>query len=135
MIAPPHRMQPDMASRSMSSATATTNASPAGRTHSSNSPTHSCVPRGKSPTSPTSPLEPEHHRGHGALHDAINHGRIDPDTLKARIAAVPVAKLPGPDGRERIVLAVDVSNWLRPDTACSPERAFCHTYAREGRLK
>jgi hypothetical protein len=30
----------------------------------------------------------------------------------------------------RIALAVDVSHWLRPDAACSPERLFCHTYAR-----
>ncbi len=28
------------------------------------------------------------------------------------------------------MLAVDVSNWLRPDTATSPECSFCHTYAR-----
>jgi hypothetical protein len=36
----------------------------------------------------------------------------------------------GPDGRERIVLAVDVSNWLRPDAATSPDRSFCHVYGR-----
>lgn len=30
----------------------------------------------------------------------------------------------------RIVLAVDVSPWLRPDAACSPERLFCHVYGR-----
>jgi hypothetical protein len=28
------------------------------------------------------------------------------------------------------VLAIDVSNWLRPDANTSPERLFCHTYAR-----
>ena len=28
------------------------------------------------------------------------------------------------------MLAVDVSNWLRLDARCSPERALCHTYAR-----
>ncbi|HLI37266.1 MAG TPA: hypothetical protein VKV80_07980 [Streptosporangiaceae bacterium] len=34
-------------------------------------------------------------------------------------------ELPGwPDGRIR--LAADVSNWLRPDAATSPERLFCH---------
>ena len=27
-------------------------------------------------------------------------------------------------------LAADVSNWLRPDAATSPERLFCHCYAR-----
>nr|WP_245589797.1 transposase [Amycolatopsis balhimycina] len=30
----------------------------------------------------------------------------------------------------RIVLGIDVSNWLRPDANTSPERLFCHTYAR-----
>jgi hypothetical protein len=28
------------------------------------------------------------------------------------------------------VLAVDVSPWLRPDAATSPERLFCHVYGR-----
>jgi hypothetical protein len=32
------------------------------------------------------------------------------------------------DGRIR--LACDVSNWLRPDAETSPERLFCHCYAR-----
>lgn len=64
-------------------------------------------------------LEPEHHRGYGALYDAVNHGRIDLDALKSQLGAVPVPKVSGPDGRKRIVLAVDVSNWLRPDAACS----------------
>jgi hypothetical protein len=30
----------------------------------------------------------------------------------------------------RIVLAVDVSNWLRPDAPTSPELLFCHVYGR-----
>jgi DDE superfamily endonuclease len=30
----------------------------------------------------------------------------------------------------RIVLGVDVSNWLRPDAATSPDRLFCHVYGR-----
>ena len=29
-----------------------------------------------------------------------------------------------------IRLAADVSNWLRPDAATSPDRLFCHCYAR-----
>ncbi|WP_197048733.1 transposase [Streptosporangium roseum] len=41
--------------------------------------------------------------------------------------------LPGPlpqaaDGR--LVLAVDVSPWLRRDAATSPRWSFCHTYGR-----
>src|SRR5439155_1227233 len=39
--------------------------------------------------------------------------------------------LPRPrDGAGRIVLGVDVSNWLRPDAATAPERSFCHVYGR-----
>ena len=34
----------------------------------------------------------------------------------------------GDDGRIR--LACDVSNWLRPEAETSPERLFCHCYAR-----
>lgn len=33
-----------------------------------------------------------------------------------------------PDGR--LVLAVDVSSWLRSDAPCSPDRLFCHVYGR-----
>jgi DDE superfamily endonuclease len=71
-------------------------------------------------------LAPEHRRGHGALYDALNAGRIDVARLRWSLAAM---TLPAwPDGRIR--LAVDVSNWLRPDAETSPERMFCHTYAR-----
>jgi hypothetical protein len=71
-------------------------------------------------------LEPEHRRGHGAAYDAVNAGRVDLARLRWSLAALP---LPGwPDGRIR--LAVDVSNWLRPDAETSPERLFCHCYAR-----
>ncbi|MFI7643619.1 transposase [Nonomuraea sp. NPDC049400] len=31
---------------------------------------------------------------------------------------------------DRLVLAVDVSPWLRPDAATSPGRSCCHTYGR-----
>ncbi|MBO0877563.1 MAG: transposase [Pseudonocardia sp.] len=75
-------------------------------------------------------LEPVHRRGHGALYDALNAGRIDTERLGGMIAGLAVPKISGPDGRDRIVLAVDVSNWLRPDAATSPERSFCHTYPR-----
>ncbi|MEW1980790.1 transposase [Citricoccus sp. NPDC079358] len=46
------------------------------------------------------------------------------------LTAGPLPRIAGPDGAERIVLAVDVSNWLRPDAGTSAERAFCHTYPR-----
>ena len=35
-----------------------------------------------------------------------------------------------PAGGDRIVLAVDVSPWLRPDASTSPDRLLCHTYGR-----
>jgi DDE superfamily endonuclease len=71
-------------------------------------------------------LEPEHRRGHGAAYDAVNAGRVDVARLRWSLACLPP---PGwPDGRIR--LAVDVSNWLRPDAVASPERMFCHVYGR-----
>lgn len=33
---------------------------------------------------------------------------------------------------ERLVLAVDAGNWLRPDAGCSKDRRFCHTHAAAG---
>jgi hypothetical protein len=75
-------------------------------------------------------LQAEHQRGHGALYDGLNAGTVETGRLRRLIAAGLVPTITGPDGRERIVLAVDVSNWLRPDAATSGERSFCHTYPR-----
>ncbi len=55
-------------------------------------------------------LIPEHRRGHGALYDAVSHGRIEVARLRWSLAALPLPAWP--DGRIR--LGVDVSNWLRP---------------------
>ena len=71
-------------------------------------------------------LEPEHRRGHGAAYDAVNAGRVDVARLRWSLACLPLPAWP--DGRIR--LAVDVSNWLRPDAVTSPERMFCHVYGR-----
>jgi len=71
-------------------------------------------------------LEPEHRRCHGALYRAVNRGRVDLARLRWSLACLP---LPAWDDR-RIRLAADVSNWLRPDASASPERLFCHCYAR-----
>ncbi|MGI5488925.1 NF041680 family putative transposase [Microtetraspora malaysiensis] len=71
-------------------------------------------------------LTPEHRRGHGALYDALNCGRIQEDRLRAVLASLPLPK--SADGR--IVLAVDVSCWLRPDAPTSSDRLFCHVYGR-----
>ncbi|MDH6580828.1 NF041680 family putative transposase [Kitasatospora sp. MAP5-34] len=78
----------------------------------------------------TSPVEltlvPEHRRGHGALYDALSRGRLDAGRLRRTLAALPQPKA----ADDRLVLAVDVSNWLRPDAECSADRLFCHTYGR-----
>lgn len=71
-------------------------------------------------------LVPEHRRGHGALYDAVNHGRIEVNRLRVTLAGLPLPR--AADGR--LVLAVDVSPWLRPDAATSAQRLFCHTYGR-----
>ena len=71
-------------------------------------------------------LAPEHRRGHGALYDAVNHGRIDIGRLRRSLAGLGLPRAAG----GRLVLAADVSNWLRPGAATSPERLFCHVYGR-----
>ncbi|MCA1670687.1 MAG: transposase, partial [Actinobacteria bacterium] len=71
-------------------------------------------------------LVAEHRRGHGALYDALGAGRIDPARVRRSLAGMPLPR----DRDGRIMLAVDVSNWLRPDAATSPDRLFCHTYGR-----
>jgi hypothetical protein len=52
-----------------------------------------------------------------AGYDAINHGRIEIDRLRTTLAGLPLPRA----ANGRIALAVDVSHWLRPDAACSPE--------------
>ena len=71
-------------------------------------------------------LVPECRRGHGAVYDAVNSGRVQIARLRRSLAARPFPAWA--DGRIR--LAADVSNWLRPDAETSPDRLFCHTYAR-----
>jgi hypothetical protein len=71
-------------------------------------------------------LAPEHRRGHGALYDAVDHGRVEIGRLRRAVAGLPLPR--AADGR--LVLAVDVSNWLRPGAATSPDRLFCHACGR-----
>jgi DDE superfamily endonuclease len=71
-------------------------------------------------------LAPGHRRGHGALYDAVNCGRIEIGRLRRSLAGLPLPR--AADGR--LMLAVDVSNWLRPGAATSPDRLFCHVYGR-----
>ena len=53
-------------------------------------------------------LAPEHRRGHGAMYDARNAGRIDVESLRRQLAGLPLPR--AADGR--LVLAVDVSPWM-----------------------
>ena len=71
-------------------------------------------------------LAPEHRRGHGALYDAVNPAGSTSRGCGGRWPRLPLPRWA--DGRIR--LAVDVSNWLRPDAETSPERMFCHVYGR-----
>ncbi len=71
-------------------------------------------------------LAPEFGRGHGALYDALNAGRAGFARLRRAVAGLPLPAWP--DGRVR--LAVDVSNWLRPEAGTSPGRLFCHVHGR-----
>ncbi|WP_091044662.1 NF041680 family putative transposase [Glycomyces sambucus] len=70
-------------------------------------------------------LEGAFTRGHGSVYGAVNAGRIDPDSVRSAALVEPLPRMRG-----HIVLAVDVSPWLRPDAECSPERLFCHVYGR-----
>ncbi|MFE9637169.1 NF041680 family putative transposase [Streptomyces sp. NPDC006463] len=71
-------------------------------------------------------LAPEHRRGHGALYSGLNRGRIDVARLRRALAGVPLPRT----GSGRLVLAVDVSPWLRPDADTCSDRSFCHTFGR-----
>jgi hypothetical protein len=71
-------------------------------------------------------LVPEFGRGHGALYDALDEGRMDIGRLQLALAGLPLPAWK--DGRIR--LGIDVSPWLRPDAVTSPERMFCHVHGR-----
>jgi hypothetical protein len=71
-------------------------------------------------------LTAEHRRGRGGLYDGLGSGRIEVGRLRRSLVSLPVPR----DAPGRITLAVDVSPWLRPDAATSPDRSFCHVYGR-----
>ena len=56
----------------------------------------------------------------------LNHGQVEPERVRRILASLPLPR--AADGR--IVLAVDVSPWLRSDAPTSAERLFCHVYGR-----
>ena len=70
-------------------------------------------------------LAPEHRRGHGALYDGLNHGSIEVARLRRGVAGVALPRV-----GDRIVLAADVSPWLRPDAETSAARLSCHVHGR-----
>ncbi|MFB7116136.1 transposase, partial [Streptomyces sp. NPDC056291] len=74
-------------------------------------------------------LAAEHRRGHGALYAALDRGWLEPARLRRALAGLPAAQ----GGRRAVVLAADVSHWLRPDAPTSDERLFCHVYGRGDR--
>lgn len=74
-------------------------------------------------------LVAEHRSGHGAMYDALSSGNVDAPRLRQVLAGLPMPQ--AADGR--LVLAVDVSNWLRADAPTSADRLFCHVYGRSGR--
>ena len=71
-------------------------------------------------------LVAEHRRGHGAMYDALGQGRVEPQRLRQALASLPLPQ--ATDGR--LMLAVDVSLWLRTDAPTSADRLFCHVYGR-----
>ncbi|MFI7674130.1 NF041680 family putative transposase [Actinophytocola sp. NPDC049390] len=68
----------------------------------------------------------EHRRGHGGLYAGLAHGRLDTDRLRRALVTGPLPR--AADGR--LVLAVDITCWLRPEAHTSPQRILCHTYGR-----
>lgn len=69
----------------------------------------------------------EHRRGHGALHGALNRGRIDVEQLRTLLAGLP---LPCSRVGARCWRSMCVSPWLRSDAPCPAGRLFCHVYGR-----
>lgn len=74
-------------------------------------------------------LTAEHRRGHGAMYEALNSGTVNVPRLRQVLAGLPQPE--AADGP--LVLAVDVTHWLRPDVPTSADRLFCHVYGRSGR--
>ncbi|MGW6902610.1 NF041680 family putative transposase [Streptomyces sp. NPDC054919] len=68
----------------------------------------------------------EHRRGHGGLYAAVARGQVDAIRLRRTLAEVPLPR--AADGQ--LILAIDVTCWLRPDAHTSPQRILCHTYGR-----
>nr|MCY0980299.1 transposase [Streptomyces tirandamycinicus] len=68
----------------------------------------------------------EYRRGHGGLYDALAAARVDVARLRRALTTVPLPR--AADGR--LVLAADLTYWLRPSAHTSPQRILCHTHGR-----
>lgn len=68
----------------------------------------------------------EHRRGHGSGYAALARGEIEIQRLRIALSAVTLPR--AADGR--LVLAIDITSWLRPEAHTSPQRILCHTYGR-----
>ncbi|MFC3455803.1 transposase, partial [Amycolatopsis speibonae] len=64
-------------------------------------------------------LAGEHRRGHGSGYAALARGQVEVDRLRTALTAVSLPR--AADGR--LVLAVDVTCWLRPE---AHTRGACH---------
>lgn len=70
-------------------------------------------------------LVAEHPRGHGSLYAALAKGQVEHERLRQVLAGLPLPR--AADGR--LVLAVDITCWLRPEAHTTPQRVLCHTTA------
>lgn len=71
-------------------------------------------------------LVAEHRRSHGSLYAALARGQVDDERLRQALAGLALPR--AADGR--LVLAVDITCWLRPEAHTAPQRILCHTYGR-----
>jgi len=71
-------------------------------------------------------LVAEHRRGHGSLYAALAKGQVDDERLRRVLAGLPLPR--AADGR--LVLAVDITCWPRPEAHTTAQRILCHTYGR-----
>ena len=60
------------------------------------------------------------------MYDAVNSGVVRVDRLRRALAGPPLPR----DAQGRLMLAVDVGAWLRPDAPTAADRSFCHLYGR-----
>jgi hypothetical protein len=73
-------------------------------------------------------MEPEFHRGHGSVYDALAKGRIDPSGLRRLLLGVSSAARVG----EPLMFAIDVTPQARPDAEYADERVMVQVRGKGG---